>query len=57
VIRDRKALERNVLGVFERAGRTFAPTTDPWHRSGDLLSDIARKDGAGDQPRVEVVRE
>jgi predicted nucleic acid-binding protein len=43
--RDRKALERNVLGVFERAGRTFAPTADAWHRSGDLLSDMARKDG------------
>ena len=24
--RDRKVLERNVLDVFERAGRTFAPT-------------------------------
>lgn len=43
--RDRKALERNVLSVFERAGRTFAPTANAWHRSGDLLSDMARKDG------------
>jgi predicted nucleic acid-binding protein len=43
--RDRKALERNVLGVFERAGRTFAPTARAWHHSGDLLSDMARKDG------------
>jgi predicted nucleic acid-binding protein len=43
--RDRKALERNVLGVFERAGRTFAPTANAWHRSGDLLSDMARKEG------------
>lgn len=43
--RDRKVLERNVLDVFERAGRTFAPTTSAWHRSGDLLSDMARKEG------------
>ena len=43
--RDRKALEHNVLAVFERAGRTFAPTADAWHRSGDLLSDMARKEG------------
>ncbi len=43
--RDRKALERNVLGVFERTGRTFAPSASVWHRSGDLLSDMARKEG------------
>lgn len=43
--RDRKALERNVLDVFERAGRTFAPTASAWHRSGDLLSDLARREG------------
>ena len=43
--RDRKALERNVLGVFERSGRTFAPSASAWHRSGDLLSDMARKEG------------
>ena len=43
--RDRKALERNVLSVFERSGRTFAPSASAWHRSGDLLSDMARKDG------------
>ena len=43
--RDRRALERNVLGVFERSGRTFAPSANAWHRSGDLLSDMARKEG------------
>jgi predicted nucleic acid-binding protein len=42
---DRKALERNVLSVFERSARTFAPSDNAWHRSGDLLSDIARKEG------------
>lgn len=43
--RDRKALERNVLDVFERSGRMFAPSISAWHRSGDVLSDMARKDG------------
>lgn len=43
--RDRKALERNVLDVFERSGRTFAPSATAWHRSGDVLSDMARKEG------------
>jgi predicted nucleic acid-binding protein len=43
--RDRKALERHVLSVFERAGRTFVPSAKAWHRSGDLLSDMARKEG------------
>ena len=42
---DRKALERNILSVFERSGRTFAPSVDAWHRSGDLMSDMARKEG------------
>jgi predicted nucleic acid-binding protein len=43
--RDRQALERNVLDVFERTGRMFAPTASAWHRSGDVLSDMARKEG------------
>ena len=42
---DRKALERNVLSVFERSARTFAPSVNAWRRSGDLLSDLARKEG------------
>jgi predicted nucleic acid-binding protein len=41
----RKALDRHVLNVFERAGRTFAPSAAAWHRSGDLLSAMARKEG------------
>ena len=43
--RDRRALERYVLRVFERAGRTIAPSADAWHRSGDLLADMARMEG------------
>lgn len=42
---DRRMLERHVLNVFERAGRTFAPSADAWHRSGDLLSEMARTEG------------
>jgi predicted nucleic acid-binding protein len=43
--RDRKALERNVLTIFERAGRTLTPSADAWHRSGDLLAAMARQEG------------
>ncbi len=42
---DRKALERNVLRVFEKASRTITPSPDAWHRSGDLLSDMAKQEG------------
>jgi predicted nucleic acid-binding protein len=42
---DRKVLERNVLDVFERAGRIVAPSAAAWHRSGDLLSEMARHEG------------
>jgi predicted nucleic acid-binding protein len=43
--RHRQALERNVLSVFERSGRTLAPSASAWHRSGDLLSEMARTEG------------
>lgn len=43
--RDRKMLERNVLNVFERSGRIFTPSADAWHRSGDVLSQMARAEG------------
>ena len=42
---DRKALERNVLRIFTRAGRTITPSADAWHRSGDLLAEMARQEG------------
>jgi len=42
---DRKALERNVLKVFQRANRTITPSADAWHRSGDLLAEMARQQG------------
>jgi predicted nucleic acid-binding protein len=43
--RDRKALGRHVLRIFERNERTFAPTAEAWHRSGDVLSDMAQQEG------------
>ena len=48
---DRKALERNVLKVFQRANRTITPSADAWHRSGDLLAEMVRKEGL-EIPRV-----
>jgi predicted nucleic acid-binding protein len=42
---DRRALERHVLAVFERAGRTITPSEKAWQTSGDLLSDMARREG------------
>lgn len=42
---DRRALERHVLAVFERAGRMIVPSATAWHRSGDLLADMARQEG------------
>jgi predicted nucleic acid-binding protein len=42
---DRKALERNVLKVFQRANRTITPSESAWHKSGDLLAEMARQEG------------
>jgi predicted nucleic acid-binding protein len=42
---DRKALERNVLNVFQRANRTITPSESAWHKSGDLLAEMARQEG------------
>jgi predicted nucleic acid-binding protein len=42
---DRKALERNVLKIFTRAGRTIALSADAWHRSGDLLAEMVWQEG------------
>jgi predicted nucleic acid-binding protein len=43
--RDRRALDRHVLRVFARANRIVSPSADAWHRSGDVLSEMARTDG------------
>jgi predicted nucleic acid-binding protein len=43
--RDRRSIEKNVLDIFARANRTITPSADAWHRSGDVLAEMARKDG------------
>jgi predicted nucleic acid-binding protein len=42
---DRRALERHVFNVFGRANRIIAPSANAWHRSGDVLAEMARKEG------------
>ena len=42
---DRKALERNVLKIYTQAGRMITPSAAAWHRSGDLLAEMARQEG------------
>jgi predicted nucleic acid-binding protein len=42
---DRRKLERHVLGVYERVGRLVTPSPTAWHRSGDVLSAMARDEG------------
>jgi predicted nucleic acid-binding protein len=44
-MRDRRALERHVLKVYERSSRTITPSADAWHRSGDLLAEMTRREG------------
>jgi predicted nucleic acid-binding protein len=48
---DRRKLERHVLGVYERVGRLVTPSPTAWHRSGDVLSAMARDEGL-ELPRV-----
>ncbi|OFV90287.1 MAG: hypothetical protein A3G76_04735 [Acidobacteria bacterium RIFCSPLOWO2_12_FULL_65_11] len=43
--RDRQSLERHVIDIFERAARVMTPSARSWHRSGDVLAEIARKEG------------
>ena len=41
----RKALEGNVLSVFERARRIMTPSANAWHRSGDVLAAMVKQEG------------
>jgi predicted nucleic acid-binding protein len=43
--RDRNALDTHVLSIFERSNRVITPSSGAWHRSGDVLSEMARRDG------------
>jgi predicted nucleic acid-binding protein len=42
---DRRALERHVLGVYERVGRLITPSAGAWNQSGDVLSALMRDEG------------
>lgn len=43
--RQRQALEKNVIDIYERRGRAFAPSAVAWHRSGDVLAQMAQHEG------------
>ena len=40
-----RALDRNVLRLFERTGRITAPSRQSWKRSGNVLATLARREG------------
>lgn len=42
---DRKALEKLVLAPFSRRGRILVPSEKAWHDSGDILAELADKQG------------
>jgi predicted nucleic acid-binding protein len=42
---NRRALERNVLDLYERVGRLITPSAGAWHRSGDVLAAMAGDEG------------
>ena len=41
----RHAIEHNVLSAYQRTNRVIVPSADAWHRSGDVLAAMAKKDG------------
>jgi predicted nucleic acid-binding protein len=42
---ERARLERDLLVVFERRGRVLTPSRQVWHDSGDLLAELAAREG------------
>ncbi len=42
---DRRQLERHVLDLYARRDRVVMPSTQAWHDSGDLLAELARREG------------
>lgn len=42
---DRKALEKHVLGPYTRRGRILVPSERAWQDSGDVLAELAAKEG------------
>ncbi len=43
--KDREMLEQHVLSHYERTNRVITPSREAWHRSGDMLSEMANRDG------------
>ena len=43
--KDRRALERHVLGVYERADRLVTPSAAAWNASGNALSRMMHDEG------------
>lgn len=41
----RRQLERHVLDPYARRGRVVTPSTQAWHDSGDILAELARREG------------
>ena len=41
----RRLLERHVLGLYERRGRVIVPSEVAWHRSGDVMAELAWREG------------
>ena len=44
-VHDSHALERSVLKLYERTERLFVPSASAWHRSGDVLAQMAQTEG------------
>ena len=42
---DRRQLERHVLDVYARRERVITPSPQAWRDSGDLLAELARREG------------
>ena len=42
---DRGRLEKHLLEPFERTGRILTPSAGVWHDSGNLLSELVRREG------------
>ena len=41
----RRALERHIVGPFDRRGRVFTPTAVTWEKAGDVLAAVRREEG------------
>jgi predicted nucleic acid-binding protein len=42
---DLRPLEQNLVKVFERVNRTITPSAGAWQKSGNLLAEMALKEG------------